>query len=58
MQEQEKHERTLNEETTTPSEQCRSSNDEAEAKNEEMVEREKNTECDGEVVNNNESKGI
>jgi hypothetical protein len=66
MQEQEQQERTLNEETTTPSEQCRNSNDEIDVKSEEIVENEKNAECreeneecpcDDKVVNNNRNTG-
>lgn len=66
MQEQEEHERTLNEENATPPERCRSSNDEAESKSDEIVENVKNAECreenekcpcDDKVVNNNGRTG-
>ena len=66
MQEQEERERTLNEGTATTPERCRSSNDEAEGKNDEVVENVKNVErceenekclCDDKVVNNNGRTG-
>ena len=65
MQEQEQQERNVNEEAATPSEQCRSSNDETDLKSKEIAENEKNAECReedkdrpcDEVVNNNGNTG-
>ena len=66
MQEQEEQERNVNEEAATPSEQCRSSNDETDLKSKEIAENEKNAECreenkdcpcDDKVVNNNGNTG-